>query len=320
MKIEKLTLKGLQTKLSQVGSNEDDSYLVSPTYYNLTGRSGGWLCSDKNSAAVVIRHPQMPNSFIIFPEMGQTTDCELTVKILQSFTSSSLSNTTLGRYTDEKADALQSKLAKLKTGKVLEKADEDIMDWKYPIQIIDTQLVSELGGSNFAQLRQQYRRAGTDISIASLDKDGLSDVQSVLRAWKDNKQIKKSEHIPMLMAGEGWDIPDFDLDGMGYYRKLLQMVEANPKLIEGLRFMKNGQLIGFTAWETLKNKTSNLFANLTDQTAGLSDFQMVNTCRHLQKAGIKSLNLGGSETASLDKYKKKFCPTKSIQEFTFNLT
>lgn len=43
-----------------------------------------------------------------------------------------------------------------------------------------------------------------------------------------------------------------------------------------------------------------------------SDLQLVTTCRHLSQRGVPYLNLGGSELKSLDSFKVKYQPVKSI--------
>jgi len=56
-----------------------------------------------------------------------------------------------------------------------------------------------------------------------------------------------------------------------------------------------------------------LFAGLADTSvSGLSDFQMISLCKYLDKAGVKYLNLGGSETDSLNSYKFKYSPVRSL--------
>ena len=62
-----------------------------------------------------------------------------------------------------------------------------------------------------------------------------------------------------------------------------------------------------------QRKTANLYMNLCNTAyRGLPEFLIRATAEKLHANGIPFLNLGGSETAGLDRFKNKFAPAFSL--------
>ncbi len=82
-----------------------------------------------------------------------------------------------------------------------------------------------------------------------------------------------------------------------------------------------GQLQAIGLWDVSNchQKTANGYVNFCNtEIRGLSEFLMVKCCETLRDQGIPYFNLGGSETESLDAYKRKFDPAFSIDLCSIN--
>ncbi|MDR1467430.1 MAG: DUF2156 domain-containing protein [Oscillospiraceae bacterium] len=297
---EKFTFDKMVRKLSMVKSQNIDSYLLSAIYYCLTGRKGTWVYLNKSSFVVVIKHPNISKSLIIFPEVCDSSDFSLTTEIIQEINNGE-NEIYLCRYTDLDFVKLNSQL----TGNlVFKRIIEETLDWKYPLRILDTKIVSELAGRRFMKIRNMCVRAGKEVDIIPIEgKNQLNSMRSVLKLWEE-KFVSTGKEIE---------------DTFGFYNELFSLLEEEFE-VSGLCFIKQGQPMGFTIWDVSCNNVANLFVNLSNPTTrGASDFQLVNTCRYLQKQGIQLLNTGGSETDSLDFFKNKYKPAISHEVFTYKL-
>ena len=281
-----------------------DSFVNSALYYLLTGRRGSWLFRGYTSAVVVCLHPHLKNGLLVFPELCKKSDYRLTVSVLSAITSGA-NEVQLARYSDEDLTKLRRKLDRLgsasSSSATIRVIEEQIMDWRYPIRIVDTRIVSEMKGQRFATIRNKYRRvsdrnvAGTLISHNNHSQPMLI---AALRRWEET-----------AIRRHNWtdDMSDF-------YHELFAVIETDPNSVRGFVFNSGLNPVGFTFWDEPLGHEVNLIANICDTTiTGLSDFQLVTSCRQLFSEGIKRLNLGGSELESLDAFKAKFCPAESIQ-------
>jgi hypothetical protein len=105
-----------------------------------------------------------------------------------------------------------------------------------------------------------------------------------------------------------------DTDDMAdFYERFFDLLNNYSGTYDGLLYSQGRKPLGFVVWDQISDTQANSFINLADiNVAGLSDFQTVTTCQTLKDLGIKYLNVGGSETENLDKFKLKFTPTNSL--------
>lgn len=81
----------------------------------------------------------------------------------------------------------------------------------------------------------------------------------------------------------------------------------------------NGIPSAYCIWEE-RGTVANAFAMSADrEIAGLAEYNIVEACRLLREKGIQKLNIGGSETEGLNRYKKKFNPVESINLYTWEV-
>lgn len=299
--VNKFELSEMMNTLSKITSkNSRDSFLLSAIYYRLTGRKGARVYSNENSFVTVIEHPHLSNSLMIFPEICDGSDFSLTAEVIQDINHSE-NEIYFCRYTDMDFVKLN---AQLTNNLAIEKIIEENLDWKYPLRILDTQIVSDLKGGRFQKIRNTYLRVGEYVDIVPVEGEKhLSLMNSVLKLWEKR----------LISIGKETE------DMFGFYNELFSLFQKGVE-VSGLCFVQKGRPIGFTIWDVCCNDIANLFVNLADPTiVGASDFQLVNTCRCLQKQGIQLLNTGGSETDGLDFFKNKYRPTISHEVFTYKL-
>jgi len=280
----------------------EDSYIASPLYFKLTGRKGAWSYTSPDSQVIVTRHPHIVNTLMVFPEVG-LRHYNLTACVLKKLIKSQ-HDIQLCRYTSDDLKRLDSALNALDYNLIhsIEIIEEDIMDWKYPLHILDIPSLAQLHGNRFEKIRNKYNAAKKIIKAISLEKQSaVKKMRGALKFWEGN----------MIIADKETD------DMSDFYHQFFRIIDRYNGPFEGMMFYEGNCPVGFSVWEKISKDTANSFINLGDTSIkGLSDFQIVETCRHLNMQGIKYLNVGGSETESLDAYKRKFKPCKSIQLYS----
>ena len=289
----------LQKSVAQDACPRADSYLNSPLYYSLTGRKGLSVYRHENSVLMVCTHPNKDNCLLVFPELGDS-DFYLTATVLNMLEPPE-NGIQLARFSSEEVAKLKRALSLHNNSRLInvEIIDEDDLDWKYPVRILDTQMVSEMRGKSFKQVRTKFRKAAAHINIKEMTEDNCEKMmRAALKFWEGTMIIN-----------------DKDTESMDeFYDAFIKTLKDNPRCAEGLFFFDGKRPVGFSVWERVSPQKANSFINICDTSiTGLSDFQMGSTCRKLHETGIKYLNLGGSETESLDAFKRKYMPVESIQ-------
>jgi hypothetical protein len=286
------------------GAVRADSYLNAPLYYALTGRKGAWLHEGYGAALVVCQHPNVPDRLLVFPEMGEAGG-KLAASVIARLEAPA-NGVQLARFTDRDLDALKGALAGEFNGAAIgiRKTEENTLDWRYPVHILDTKRVAALEGAAYARIRNKCRKVEETTETVPLDDPrALQMMRAAQKYWEGSMILRGRDRT----SGTGEDLS-------GYYQALFTMIEASPDKFKGLVFIRDGRPVGFTVSDTPFEGTSNLLANLTDAAIpGIADFQIVATCRALAAAGTASLNFGGSETESLDQFKRKFMPHSSLE-------
>jgi len=177
--------------------------------------------------------------------------------------------------------------------------EEDVMDWRYPIRILDTETVAGMKGKAFEKIRNKFSQASKHIQALSFTHDsGLEMMRAALKFWEGNMiaNLKETEDMSAL------------------YEELFQVVQAYPDSARVIMFQQGRRPAGFTVWDEPCVKTANLLVNLGDTSiTGLSDFQLVSACKTLRDQGVQYLNMGGSELETLDAFKAKYQPVQTLK-------
>lgn len=288
----------LKSELSGVDRIRPDSYVNSALYYLLTGRKGLAQYRDSKSTLITCVHPHIEDRLLVFPEVGDG-DFSLTQSVLDSIDPPT-NGVQLARYTDGDIEELQQRLREShRSSRVsLHVQEESVMDWKYPVRVIDTVRTSQLQGKKFKQIRTKYRKAAAKVrAVPVSSEDDIRLMRSVVKFWEGN----------MILARK-------DTPGMGdFYTALFEAAIHNLDSVEGLVFINDDRPVGFSVWEVNCAGNASYLANLSDTSmTGVSDYQMVESCKMMISRGISYANLGGSELRSLDEFKAKYLPHYSV--------
>ena len=154
----KLDINIFKEMISATDRASRDTYINSPLYYLLTGRKGAWCFHNRSSSVVVCRHPHVNERLMIFPEIGDS-GFDLTLSVLGSL-QHPINGIQLSRFTEEDIINISKKIHN--TGRSpsfnISLMQEDIMDWRYPVRILDTKLVSTMEDSSFKKIRSRHNR------------------------------------------------------------------------------------------------------------------------------------------------------------------
>lgn len=282
-----------------------DSFSTSLPYYLLTGRKGCQAYTDGTATVVVALHPHTDGRVLVFPEING--DGQLTVKILNQLAYKNV-DVQLARYTEEDYQKLNHALAEEKHSAIssIQLTPEDILDWNYPAHILDTKKVSELKGNNFSDIRTKFNKvAGRFEEIPLSDPKAIQKIRASILIWAGlTISVGKESHHDMT----------------SFYHKLVELISQSPDSFNGFALSHKGEPAGFTIWEEAGD-TANAIAGLSRRSiAGMSEYQTIKACRLLNNSGVQKYNLGGSETAGLDKYKLKFTPVDSLHLSSYNVS
>lgn len=279
-----------------------DTYLNAPLYYALTGRHGIWIYEGYGALLVVCRHPHIPDRLLVFPEIG-VNDAHAQGKLTASVISDldvPAGGVQLARFNDQDLAHLREALSQKNNARVshIDVIPENTMDWRFAVHILNTEKVARLQGHAFMKIRNKIRKVQDQTEILRLgDPGAVRAMRAAHKYWEGSLMMR-------------------DIDGgdtSGFYKSLFTMIEEWPELFNGLVFIQGKRPVGFTVYDTPFMQTANLLANLSDAAiAGLADFQIVETCKAMAADGILRMNFGGSETETLDLFKRKFVPEKSL--------
>lgn len=279
-----------------------ESYSLSPAYYQFTGRNGAWLHIDDNAAVVVCTHPNRPEEILLFPEISQTSDYRLTHKVLDQLLMS-YKIIKLARFTDIQKEAFLCS-ADSYSHLSLKPVIEMCLDWQYPAYVLNTQNLITRTGAGFERIRQRLRK---------LDRDAFS-------ARPLTPSIAQNElrnHIKRWASNFNHDGYTFE-DLISPASKLIDIFCSHPERLSGQVIYIDNKIESYCIWENPVHPdlpANELAISSSNYIKGLSEWQMVTMCAALHSHGINTVNIGGSETHSLDRYKRKFSP---VQTFALN--
>lgn len=279
-----------------------DTYLNAPLYYLLTGRKGAWIHEGYDAVLVVCKHPNVADRLLVFPEIGapdRKDKGRLTASVLAQITPPS-GGVQLARFMPDDLTHLCAALGQRNDGTLdhVEQIVEEVLDWRFPVHILDTKHVAALSGSAFAKIRNKCHQVEDKVDVVGLDDPrALRAMKAAVKYWEGS-----------MLVRDGAEEAD-----TSYYETMFGMIEKWPDMFGGHVYMQGKRPVGFTVYDKAFNGTANLLANLCDASiTGMADYQVVHTCRVLDAQGITGLNFGGSETESLDAFKRKFSPKESF--------
>jgi hypothetical protein len=305
-RISNLNISALDKVLSCEDS--EDSYATSAAYYLFTGRRGLWAYQKHGTSILFCWHPNIDGQILVFPPIGRK-DFGLFPHFL-----SNLPHAPNGihfvRHQFSDVVAL-NKISRTAQAKICTPIQETVLDWRYPAHILSSDELSKLKGHQYMLIRNRIRQINKhSVRVELLSREYICHVESLISRWARLHTTNQPTVV----------------DLMNPYLEILSMYRKGNGNLKGLVFFVDEQAEGVTIWDVSNrsNKTANIYVNLCNTNyKGLSELALVSVAQRVSQEGVHFLNLGGSETESLDRYKKKFAPTHSVdlhtlQAITFN--
>lgn len=279
-----------------------DSYCLSPIYYEFTGRKGLWATYSNEAMLIWCNHPNDNETLLIFPEISSDTSLELTSHILPHLISTGF-NLRFSRFTDfQKVNLIDVfwKKTRMNMNIKFREVIEEKLDWKYPSHILDTTMVATHQGSNFGRLRQRLRKLDRSlIKVKPLDpKNQRNEIIKLVSNWAEIGNFTGTQTEDLIAPAD----------------KILTILIDDKSFCNGQILLIENKIVSYCVWEMPLNDVlpaNQLVVSSSHSIPGIAEWQMVLMCEQLMLLGVKKVNLGGSETHGLDRFKRKFSPIES---------
>lgn len=279
--------------------NMEDTYSCSPVYYLMTCRKKGYIYKYKDNFIAVSLHPNTDDCVLIFhlfDENNTTYKYNCTEELAKSIL---LNNPEIKRV---RISRLTEKMANSNTKLLIE---ENILDWKYPVHILNIDELIQLKGKGYSQIRQRLNQLSIELCKSESIKINEDNdiIIGMVKHWIEKFPYSECSIDDLLEPT----------------KKLLSLMKDDRLCLHGQIIYYNGIPSAYCIWEE-RGTVANAFAMSADrEIAGLAEYNIVEACRLLREKGIQKLNIGGSETEGLNRYKKKFNPVESINLYTWEV-
>lgn len=279
-----------------------DEYSLSAGYYGFTGRKGLWVYAFDQTFLVFCWHPNVDNMILVFPPLGKNP--ESLIKRFVYNVPPPQKGFLMARCAPEDSQNLKSLILQ----GYLSEVQEKVLDWIYPVYILDNRLVVKHKGKGFSQFRQRLNAVNElDLKVSDLD---LSVHESEIRELVHNWALEKISS-------------DFSYEDLvGPYNALITMLKAKALPLFGIVIFYKNKLVSFSMWEEtqLDRGVANQLVGFSDNLEkGISEYLWFALCKSVLNKGYTSLCIGGSESAGLDRFKRKLNPTHSVSLKSYHL-
>ncbi len=255
-----------------------DPYALSPAYFAVTGRRGLWLYETPGGGVIVAVHPNLSRMAIVFAPYGSADAA--------------------AGYAALEAAGIARDWVSL-WGRIPGGApgSEKLLDWRYPVRVLGTDALRTASGERFRDYRKNLNRAereGLSYRLFDLARDGDTVVKITSQwAW--------SHQAPGFSFG----------DLISPTMRALFVARMLP--VAGVVVERAGVAVGFALWEETRQGLANGISGvLAPPVRGGSEFLIKAQVEVLADRGFSELCIGGSETGSLDAFKRKLCPVRSV--------
>ncbi len=298
IRITKDNLELLSNLLS--AENDPDSYLTSPAYYAFTGRKGLWVYKEDGAFVLLCWHPNVSGQILVFTPRNDA-NAQMAIENLLKCIPEPPSGLRFARVKKEDSKNLPFVGDGSHRSVVFAPVIEQVLDWKYPVRILSTEKIAGMEGHAFKRIRNHvYHIMDSDDVVARpLTNEDLPDLKIFIHEW---------------VAEHTYDRHSFD-EFISPYNEMISLFENMTLGLSGLLFVQGKKIKALTLWDVSNgaDRIANRYVNLCNTSRrGMAEFVMHSVAKHLMNAGIRYLNVGGSETAELDQFKNKFLPAYSI--------
>jgi hypothetical protein len=295
-------------------SMSPDCYAKSSLYYALTGRGDVWALG-KDQTIICTRHPNSREDLLVFfpfaKDPGELGD---QIQMLPDHSDflSGFARIFLARINKHDCDRLFLRndkkreeifMPRLKLRRIAEKT----LDWIFPSYDISLPNLTSTAGAGLAIFRNKIRKFDSaEVRIVTLDKLAPREVtQAILdvsTSWARNKLARSGNKNPA----------DKDLiDLVDPYIRLANLQYSSCRSLDGIFLRRGEEFIGFGLWELPSNPNDTVPAIAAlpkSYEKGLSEYLHFQVAQKLHCRGFKGMCIGGSETESLDRFKRKLAP------------
>lgn len=267
----------------------DDPSLRSLSYIRMTSRKGLFAYEGQYGILLYSVHPNRSDTYIIYSpeiELGFHDVYEL-AGILK----------TRGRNVEVVRIPAQylSSCLEVTQGQPI---DELVLDYIYPVHVIDTRAVSQMQGRRFLKFRNKInaiRKTPIRLEKMQISRKAVSDMKVVASRWAE-----------LLFGPEGKSNADY----IFYVLNDLALLSH----LQGLVAYQGDEPVGFTLWEMPAQgySTANSLIHCCLHDRGLSELLHHEIAVSLLAQDVRFLSLGGAETEGLDAFKRKMNPVRSL--------
>lgn len=291
-------LPALQSQLNAMAKSSHDPFTHSAAYFGMTGRNGLWIYGSETGFVLIARHPNDPQSVLVFPPYG---DADVnTIKEAMDHRRFPSGSVELAR-----ANPLHTRLYKaaFTNGKTPHDFSTKL-DWAQPVHLVSSDLIVDRDGPKFANLRQKFNQAvcqGLKAEIISTNEHRQA-VREIVKRWAAQNDKPGYTNEDLTSPTES----------------LLQLMKRDiPVSISGVLVRDaTNKPIGFWLMHETPDGQAMSLARVSighlDGIKGAAEFGAVKMAEMLQERGINEICLGGSETSTLDNFKQKLGPVRSM--------
>jgi hypothetical protein len=286
---------GTLQRMSVSARGRYDTYVLSPAHLVMTGRRGASTLLGEKTLLPLCRHPNVDNEVLVFPEVNEDGRYDLTFDVFARLFDDDRIAVRLARFTDtQKHEFIRQCRAKTDGAIDVHAVVEDVLDWRYPTYVLDTASVGALNGGTFEQVRQRLHKVDESVvefRSINMDRDAdeiIAFIQQWAAARVDDDEAQHHLIGPTLAA--------------------IELMSTDPNGINGLSLYIHGALAAYAIWELplVEGLPANILVNCAAHKPGIGEWLFVGVCRSLAEQHITGLNVGGSESHGLDRYKRKF--------------
>jgi hypothetical protein len=282
-------------KIIKVSETADPS-MKSLAYIRMTSRKGLFCFHGQNAQILFSKHPNIEDTYIIYPSSidGAHIDILELSQILKR-TGNKVQLIRVPLSLEQKWENFFGRPAE----------EESILDYKFPIHILDINFSLQMRGTRFLKFRNKLNgilKTNVYVQKTSFSPSDVSVMKKIVQSW-----------APLVFESDYDKNCDYILYAINYFQHLQN--------IEGLISYVEGKPSGFTIWEkpVAGSDVANSLIHCSLHERGLSEYLHHEMMKRIQQDGIKYLSLGGAETESLDAFKRKMYPILSVPLKTIRL-
>lgn len=279
-----------------------DPFAVSPGYFGMTGRKGLWVYWGRDFFVIIARHPNVEGALLVFPPYGScdVADAMNEVLCLELFRGEEVHLSRFGPEAD---------FGKLQ-GYRLSRLGDVVLDWNYPVHVVCPRRILAMEGAEFSKFRNHVSKAEQQglvscvVDLAQHEEDLLFLVDK----WATDGKKEPFTYDDLTT-------PTKSLIDLCRDERLTSVVgivthDAQHKPVGFWMF----DVVGAVAMSLARVSIGHMLG-----VRGAAEFTARSMASILVERGVDSICLGGSETDSLDRFKKKLLPQLSIELASFEI-